>query len=96
MLARLLMAELLKNPKPGEPVPVFLSLWSWDPSQERLHKWMTRRIGELYPELRDVSTYGPTAVSSLVDQGLVLPILDGLDALPEQGFVKVGVTVRER
>ncbi len=84
VFARLLMAELLKQSKPGEPVPVFLPLWSWDPDRERMSDWMKRRIGEDYPELGDQSSYGPTAVSSLVDQGLVMPILDGLNALPRQ------------
>jgi hypothetical protein len=67
VLARMMMAELLKNPLPGEPVPVFLPLWSWSPREE---------------QLGDVATYGPTAVASLVDQGGILPVLDGLDALP--------------
>jgi len=84
VLARLLMAELLKNRGRGEPVPVFLPLWSWDPDTEDLHDWLKRRIGEEYPELLAESAYGPTAVAALVDQGLVLPILDGLDALPER------------
>ena len=44
-------------------------------------KW---RIGQAYPELGEVATYGPTAVADLVDQGRVLPVLDGLDALPKK------------
>ena len=84
VLARLMMAELLKKPKTGDPVPVFLPLWSWSPRHERLHEWMKRQIVLSYPELQDVATYGPTAVANLVDQGGVLPILDGLDVLPER------------
>jgi hypothetical protein len=81
VLARLLMGEILRNLKPDDPVPVFLPLWSWDPRQEGLFAWMKRRIGQEYPELLKAS-YGPNAVAGLVDQGLVFPILDGLDALP--------------
>jgi hypothetical protein len=84
VLARLLMAELLKNRGPADPVPVFLPLWSWDPGREHLNDWMKRRIRGAYPELEEEAAYGPTAIAALVDQGLVLPILDGLDALPEQ------------
>ncbi len=84
VFARLLMTELLRQSRSGEPVPVFLPLWSWDPDRERVNDWMKRRIAEDYPELGDQSSYGPTAVSSLVDQGLVLPILDGLNALPRE------------
>lgn len=82
VLARMIMAELLRNPEAGDPVPVFLPLWSWSPRDERLHDWMKRQIAQAYPELQDRATYGPTAVANLVDQGGVLPILDGLDALP--------------
>jgi hypothetical protein len=82
VLARLLMAELLSDLREADPVPVFLPLWSWNPAQERMHDWMKRRIRESYPELLEEAIYGPTAVAGLVDQGIVLPILDGLDALP--------------
>jgi hypothetical protein len=80
----MMMVELLKNPEPGDPVPVFLPLWSWSPPHERFHEWMKRQLSLAYPELQDEATYGPTAVANLVDQGRVLPILDGLDALPRR------------
>ena len=83
VLARRLMDDLLGNLRPGERVPVFLPLWSWDPDQEGLFDWMKRRIDQEYPELRD-SRYGPNSVAGLVDKGLVLPVLDGLDTLPER------------
>lgn len=89
VLARLLMAELLKRREPGDPVPVFLPLASWDPRRERLHDWMKRRIAEDAPELQDETTYGPTAVANLIDQGMVLPILDGLDSLPQASRLAV-------
>lgn len=84
VLARMIMAELLKNPQAGDPVPVFLPLWSWSPCDEPLNEWMKRQIVQAYPEMRDVATYGPSAVANLVDQGGILPILDGLDALPRR------------
>ena len=88
IFARRLMTELLQLDDPG-PVPVFLPLWSWNPGQERLHNWIKRRIKEDYPELGDTATFGPTAVANLVDQGMVLPVLDGLDSLPRQWRAKV-------
>jgi hypothetical protein len=84
VLARLLMAELLKSPRSADPVPVFLPAWSWDPGSENLNEWMKRRIASDYPELADASAYGPSAIASLVDQGRILPIIDGLDALPAE------------
>jgi hypothetical protein len=82
VLARQLMAELLKNRRPDDPVPVFFPLWSWNPDQQSLYDWMKYRIGLAYPELEEEAAYGPSAIAGLVDQGRVLPILDGLDALP--------------
>lgn len=82
VLARQLMAELLKKRRQDDPVPVFFPLWSWNPEQQSLHDWMKYRIGLAYPELGEQATYGPSAIADLVDQGRVLPILDGLDALP--------------
>jgi hypothetical protein len=99
IFARLLMAELLKTAGSG-PVPVFLPLWSWDPDRERLHAWIKRRISEDCPELSDTTTFGPTAVTNLVDQGMVLPILDGLDSMPRDRQAKVfddgGLTSQDR
>jgi hypothetical protein len=83
VFARLLMANLLSSRDQEEPVPVFLPLWSWNPDQQGLHDWLKARIAKAYPELGETAVYGPTAVADLVDQGRVLPILDGLDALPE-------------
>lgn len=90
VFARRLMAELLKIRRKNDPVPVFLPLWSWDPTQQNLNDWMKYQIGLAYPELRDKASYGPTAIAGLVDQGLVLPILDGLDALPDPYRGRVG------
>ena len=83
VLARSLIVELLEHPQPGDPVPVFLPLTEWNLHDDRLSDWMVRRIGEENPELRDEATFGPTAIADLVGLGLVMPVLDGLDALPE-------------
>jgi hypothetical protein len=82
VLARLLMAELLRDQRPGDPVPVFLPAWSWDPRAEPLNEWIKGSIARAYPELGDAAAYGPTAIANLVDQGQILPIIDGIDALP--------------
>jgi hypothetical protein len=98
VFARRLMAELLTVRREDDPIPVFLplwswdplSLWSWDPEEQSLHDWIKYRIGLAYPELRNEAIYGPTAIAGLVDQGWVLPILDGLDALPSPYRTKIG------
>jgi hypothetical protein len=83
IFARLLMAELLRTIKAEQPVPVFLPVWCWDPDTEPLNDWIKRRISEDYPELGGPS-FGSTAVTNLVDRGMILPVLDGLDSLPRQ------------
>jgi len=82
-LARLLVAELLKQAQPGDQVPVLLPVSAWNPDREGLYEWMVRSLAAEVPGLGDVSSYGPAAAASLVNRGMVLPILDGLDVLPE-------------
>jgi hypothetical protein len=82
-LAVLLLRELLAHPDGVEPVPVLLSMSGWDPGVESLHTWVARRLTEGYPALR-AADFGPNASRALVDQRRILPILDGLDELPER------------
>jgi len=44
---------------------------------------MRQRLAHQYEWLRDTASYGPTAAAGLVANRLVLPVLDGLDELPE-------------
>ncbi|WP_199782985.1 NACHT domain-containing protein, partial [Streptomyces alboniger] len=68
----------------GGPVPVLLSLSSWDPRTERLHAWVIRRLVEDYPALVNVEIFGPQAASRLVTDGHIVPVLDGLDEIPAE------------
>lgn len=76
-LAMILAVGLLRQWSPGEPVPVLLSLSSWDPLVESLDDWMVREIASLY--------YGgrQRTPRTLLTMRLLLPMLDGLDELPE-------------
>jgi hypothetical protein len=80
-LAVLLLHELLKDPPPGEPVPVLLSMAGWDPRTEPVHRWLARRLDENYPALR-AADFGADAPRALVSKRRILPVLDGLDELP--------------
>ncbi|MCS7482946.1 NACHT domain-containing protein [Umezawaea endophytica] len=82
-LAVLLLRELLVRPEGVEPVPVLLSMSGWDPGAETLHTWVARRLTEGYPALR-AADFGPNASRALVEQRRILPVLDGLDELPER------------
>jgi len=81
-LAVMLTVELATRRQPEEPVPVLLSLSSWQPGQEHLHAWLRRQLAEQYPVLLDATRFGPTAVADLVADRRILPILDGLDEVP--------------
>jgi DNA-binding SARP family transcriptional activator len=81
-LAVMLTVELAARRQPGDPVPVLLSLSSWQPGQQHLHAWLRRQLAEQYPVLLDDARFGPTAVADLVADRRILPILDGLDEVP--------------
>ena len=93
-LALLLLRQLLEHVAPDDPVPVLLSMSSWDPSTESLSEWLTRRLSEDYPALR-AAVFGPDAARSLVVHRKVLPILDGLDELPEEARPAIIVRLNE-
>jgi hypothetical protein len=81
-LAVLLVRELLCSPMKDEPVPVLLSVAGFAPGSEGLHDWLANRLAEEYPALR-APDYGPTAIHDLVNKRAVMPVLDGLDEVPE-------------
>ncbi|HKR50877.1 MAG TPA: NACHT domain-containing protein, partial [Pseudonocardiaceae bacterium] len=82
VLAMLFTLGLLDTRAPDEPVPVLLRISSWNPSGEHLHTWLARRLIADYPALTDVDVYGPDAAGRLVQDGRVMPVLDGLDEMP--------------
>jgi hypothetical protein len=82
VLTILLTLGLLADRGPGDPVPVLLSLSSWNPHREHPHTWLARRLLADYPGLANKAAYGPDAATRLVTEGRVLPILDGLDETP--------------
>lgn len=77
VLAILLTLGLLNSRRTGSPVPVLLAVSSWDPIQESMDDWVIRTVATLYYNGQQDS---PRA---LLDHGLLLPILDGLDEIPE-------------
>ncbi|WP_433174393.1 NACHT domain-containing protein [Actinoallomurus sp. CA-150999] len=82
-LAVLLLRELLRRYEPDQPVPVLLSVSDWRPADEPLRDWLARRLTQTYPALR-AADFGPDAATTLITQRRILPVLDGLDELPEE------------
>ncbi|MFC6080402.1 KGGVGR-motif variant AAA ATPase [Sphaerisporangium aureirubrum] len=78
--AIILVLDLLQRAGTStDPVPVLLSLSTWDPGVESFDTWLARRLREDYPTL---ARLGPEAAGRLVASGDILPVLDGLDEIP--------------
>jgi hypothetical protein len=86
-----LVLGLIRDRAPAAPVPVLISLTSFDPGddgtapdpvlRERLTTWMAGRLAESYQVPR-------ASADEMVRSGAVLPVLDGLDEMdpaPREG-----------
>lgn len=82
-LAVQLVRELLASPREHEPVPVLLSAASWDTEAfPKLHDWLEVRLAQDYPSLR-APEFGTDLPRALATNRQILPVLDGLDELPD-------------
>ncbi|MFE0512833.1 NACHT domain-containing protein [Streptomyces sp. NPDC058964] len=77
VLAVELLLLMLADREPGGPVPVRFSLSDWDVG-DSLGTWLSRRISSDFRVQFSVAR-------KLVETGLVVPILDGLDEMSSQG-----------
>jgi len=77
VLSMLLTSGLLAAREGGGPVPVLLPVASWDPVRVPLDDWIVRTMAQPYYNGRE------DIPRTLLEQGLVLPVLDGLDEIPE-------------
>lgn len=77
VLALMLTLGLLAQRPPQSPVPVLLSVSSWDPVSKSLDDWIVDTLAAQY--------YGGQAHAPrlLLDRQMLLPVLDGLDEIPE-------------
>lgn len=92
----LLLALLADGRSDDARIPVLLRLSSWD-ADLGFEAWLTRAVYEqydIYRQLRDTSRYGSDVVASLLTDGHLLPILDGLDELPPEAARQVIGQVR--
>jgi hypothetical protein len=90
-LAVQLLRALLATRVDGEPVPVLVSVGGWDTQAcPDLWEWMAGQLATGYRAL-SASQYGPSAVRDLVTgpNRRVLPVLDGLDEIPESARAAV-------
>jgi hypothetical protein len=86
MLMVWLMLDLLARRRSGDPVPVLVSLASWDATGQGLHEWLTAQLTVDHPALAYPPPPGAgeaTCGQTLVAARQILPILDGLDEIPK-------------
>jgi len=81
-----LVLDLLARRSSDGPVPVLASLASWDPVGQDLHGWLGATLITDYPDLAATpppGSAGSNRFEALVEAGLILPVLDGLDEITE-------------
>jgi hypothetical protein len=87
MLMVRLVLDLLGRRAGGGPVPVLASAASWDPVHQDLRSWLVVQLLTDYPALArrpPTGTEEATQAAALLSSELILPVLDGLDEIPEQ------------
>ncbi|MGJ5697328.1 NACHT domain-containing protein [Streptomyces sp. SID7815] len=79
VVAQRLALELLESRRPDQdPVPVVFALHDWDPATE-LRDWLAARLVRDNNGLDITDSSGVSLAEALLDDGLILPVLDGFD-----------------
>jgi NACHT domain-containing protein len=87
MLMVRLVLDLLARRASGGPVPIMASVASWNPSAQDLRNWLGAQLQIDHPALAGPPPPGrtePTRAAALLASELILPVLDGLDEIPEE------------
>jgi NACHT domain len=87
MLMVRLVLDLLARRASGSPVPILASVASWNPAEQDLRHWLSAQLMIDHPALAGVPPTGreeSSLATALLASGLILPILDGLDEIPEE------------
>jgi len=83
VLVQKLVSGLLEKRRPGDRVPVLLRVASWNPDKVPFKEWLLLRLADDYPALSPTGS-GKTLARRMVDDGRIIPVLDGLDEMPER------------
>jgi hypothetical protein len=87
MLMIRLVLDLLAARAEGSLVPFLTSVASWNPAVQDLRSWLIAQLLIDHPALAgspSAEMTEPTQAAALLAAGLILPVLDGLDEIPEQ------------
>jgi hypothetical protein len=75
------LLDAMNAREPGQPIPVIFGLASWDPGTTSLRDWMCGQLVRDHPGLDAPAGYGRSLAGTLVDEGRILPVLDGFDEI---------------
>lgn len=75
--ANMLTLDLLESSESVKPVPVPVLMASWRPDIQHPYRWLANRLAE------DFSFLTRDDALRLITTGRVMPVLDGLDEMPE-------------
>jgi len=81
LLVGLVLDLLHQRGAAGAPVPLLLPFSSFNPHTTNLTTWLEQQMIRGYPWLSSSMVAGVTRARALLDAGLILPVLDGLDEL---------------
>uniref|UniRef100_UPI002AD44B71 NACHT domain-containing protein n=1 Tax=Frankia sp. Cr1 TaxID=3073931 RepID=UPI002AD44B71 len=99
MLLIRLVLDLLTRRTPGSPVPLLVPLASFRPDRHDLHRWLETQIIREHPWLATTAAAGISRARALLDAGLILPVLDGLDEIRsggrDQAIAAINTTLRD-
>jgi hypothetical protein len=87
MLMVRLVLDLLARRAAGGPVPFLASIASWNPAEQDLRGWLGAQLLTDHSALASAPPSGrteSTLAAALLESRLILPILDGLDEIPEE------------
>ena len=87
MLMVRLVLDLLARRASGGPVPILASVASWNPAEQDLRGWLAAKLMIDHPNLvaaPPASMQQLNQAVALLASGLILPVLDGLDEIPEE------------
>ncbi|MCQ4208636.1 NACHT domain-containing protein [Streptomyces longispororuber] len=75
--------DLLDRRSADDGVPVLFQASSWQSDRQSLHAWLAGRLVAAHPALGADGPAGTTLARTLVESGRILPVVDGLDEMPE-------------
>jgi transcriptional regulator with XRE-family HTH domain len=85
ILALRFVLDLLADPDRtlADPVPVIVSLSSWNPTTTALRDWLIGQLVRDHPGLAAPGPGGTTVAAALVEAGRIVPVLDGFDEIAD-------------